>query len=98
MLRSFALSGVLILSGSCSKSESSDGDGSKPVSPAPTAPTAKPGSGGGFSADLAKEIGAPGGAKGDGSGSETSKAGGDAPGKAIDPKASDMAKVGSGNA
>jgi len=51
MLRVAALAGAVILSASCNRSESSDGLG-----PAPAAGSAKPGSGGGFSADLAKDL------------------------------------------
>jgi hypothetical protein len=50
-----AITGALILSASCNKTEGGDSGGGPPVGAAPSA--AKPGSGGGFSADLAKELG-----------------------------------------
>ena len=83
MLRVAALAGAVILSASCNKSESSEGLG-----PAPAAGSAKPGSGGGFSADLAKDLAGskPAEPAGGGSGSAEVKA---AEVKAGDTKAAD---------
>jgi len=80
MLPRAAIIGALILSVSCNKSESSDVIGSAPSSGSGSA--AKPGAGGSFSADLARELGSGGGAPagnaGMKAGSEPAKAGSDA--------------------
>jgi len=75
MLPRAAIVGALILSASCNKTESGDGIGSAPSSGSGS-PT-KPGSGGGFSSDLARELGSGGSAPA--AGSAGAKVAGDPP-------------------
>ncbi len=75
MLPRAAIIGVLILSASCNKTESGDVIGSAPSSGSGS-PT-KPGSGSGFSADLARELGSGGSAPAAGSAGPPKVVGGD---------------------
>jgi len=75
MLSRAAIVGALILSASCNKTESGDVIGSAPSSGSGS-PT-KPGSGGGFSSDLARELGSGGSAPA--AGSVGAKVAGDPP-------------------
>ncbi len=77
MLPRAAITGVLILSVSCNKTENGDVIGSAPSSGSGN--LTKPGSGGGFSADLARELGSGGSAPAAGSAGSPKVAGSDPP-------------------